>query len=88
MKTEFDLSNLTDNDVEVLEEALSKRRLMKLDSKYIQRSLASAMSAGFRPHEINVIFGSNYGNIDLSVFAGFRQTGNLDLQNYKGIKVK
>lgn len=30
MKQEFDLSNLTDADVEFLEEALSRRRLMKL----------------------------------------------------------
>ena len=30
MKTEFDLNNLTDANVEFLEEALSRRRLMKL----------------------------------------------------------
>ena len=30
MKTEFDLNNLTDADVEFLEEALSRRRFMKL----------------------------------------------------------
>lgn len=79
MKTEFDLNNLTDADVEFLEEALSRRRLMKLDTKYIQRGLASAMSAGFRPHEINAFIAPNYGNIDRSVFAGFRQTGKSSI---------
>lgn len=55
MKTEFDLNNLTDLDVEILEEALSRRRLMKLfvaeiDKTHVQRCLSAAISAGVKPN--------------------------------------
>lgn len=39
------------------------------------------MSAGFRPHEINAMVAPNYGNIDRSSFAGFRQTGKSSMMS-------
>lgn len=79
MKTEFDLNNLTDKDVEVIEEALSRRRrILKMgynefDKHYTQRGLSAAMSVGFRPHEICAIVAPNYENIDRSIFTQSRQ---------------
>lgn len=65
MKSEFDLNDLTDSDVEILEEALSRRRLMKLcctefDKDYYQRGLSAAISAGFKPDEIQYFIAPNY----------------------------
>ena len=65
MKTEFDLNNLTDSDVQILEEALSRRRLMKLcsdefDKHYSQKALSAAFSAGFKPDEIQHFIAPNY----------------------------
>lgn len=65
MKSEFDLNNLTDLDVQILEEALSRRRLMKLccdefDKDYTQRCLSTAVSAGFKPGEIHALVAPNY----------------------------
>lgn len=65
MKSEFDLNNLTDSDVQILEEALSRRRLMKLcsdefDKHYSQKALSAAFSAGFKPDEIQHFIAPNY----------------------------
>ena len=80
MKSEFDLNNLTDEDVQILEEALSRRRLMKLccdefNKDYAQRCLSAAISAGFKPGEIHTLVAPNYGNINRSVFTHYRQSG-------------
>ena len=73
MKTEFDLNNLTDKDVEVIEEALSMRKLMKLCNPDGYPLINQAISAGFRPHEICAIVAPNYENIDRSIFTQSRQ---------------
>ena len=80
MKREFDLNNLSDDEVKMIENSLEMRRISKMccsefEHLHIQRGLAAAMSAGFRPHEINAIVAPNYGNADRSVFAEFRQIG-------------
>ena len=75
MKREFDLNNLTADDVEVIESALTFRRILKMCIPDAHSLITQAMSAGFRPHEINAIVAPNYGNVDRGVFAGFRQSG-------------
>lgn len=80
MKSEFYLNNLTDLDVEILEESLSRRRLMKLfvaeiDKDYTQRCLSAAIFAGFKPDEIPHFIDLNYGNINRSVFTHYKQSG-------------
>lgn len=79
MKQEFDLSNLTDNDVEVLEDSLEMRRILKMGNLDGHILITRAMSAGFRPHEINAIVTPNYGNDDRSAFAEFRQSGKSSM---------
>ena len=75
MKREFDLNELTDEDVEIIEEALSRRRILKMCNPDGHILITQALTAGFRPHEINAIVAPNYGNADRSVFAEFRQIG-------------
>lgn len=75
MKTEFDLNKLTDEDVRILEEALSRRRLMKMCNPDGYPLINQAISAGFRPHELCAIVAPNYENIDRSIFAQSRQSG-------------
>ena len=80
MKREFDLNNLSDDEVKMIENSLEMRRISKMccsefEHQHIQRGLVAAMSAGFRPHEINAIVAPNYENIDRSIFAQSRQSG-------------
>ena len=79
MKREFDLNELTDEDVEIIEEALSTRRILKMCNPDGHILITQAMSAGFRPHEINAIIAPNYGNADRSAFAEFRQSGKSSM---------
>ena len=86
MKREFDLNNLTDDEVKMIENSLEMRRISKMccsefEHLHIQRGLAAAMSAGFRPHEINAIVAPNYGNDDRSVFVEFRQIGKSSMMS-------
>ncbi len=79
MKREFDLNNLTDEDVELIENSLEMRRILKMCKSDGHILITQAMSAGFRPHEINAIVAPNYGNADRSVFAEFRQSGKYSM---------
>ena len=86
MKREFDLNNLTDDEVKMIENSLEMRRISKMccsefEHLHIQRGLAAAMSAGFRPHEINATVAPNYGNDDRSVFVEFRQIGKSSMMS-------
>lgn len=86
MKREFDLNNLSDDEVKMIENSLEMRRISKMccsefEHQHIQRGLAAAMPAGFRPHEINAIVAPNYGNADRSVFAEFRQIGKSSMMS-------
>ena len=86
MKREFDLNNLSDDEVKMIENSLEMRRISKIccsefEHLHIQRGLAAAMSAGFRPHEINAIVAPNYGNADRSVFVNFRQIGKSSMMS-------
>lgn len=78
MKTEFDLNNLTDADVQILEEAISRRKL-KMCNPDSYTLFNQAISAGFRPHELYAIVAPNYGNIERSVFAKSRQSGKSEM---------
>ena len=75
MKREFDLNNLSDDEVKMIENSLEMRRISKMCNPDGHIIITQAMSAGFRPHEINAIVAPNYGNVDRGVFAGFRQSG-------------
>lgn len=79
MKREFDLNNLTDEDVELIENSLEMRRILKMGNPDGHILITQAMSAGFRPHEINAIIAPNYGNADRSAFAEFRQSGKSSM---------
>ena len=81
MKREFDLNELTDEDVEIIEEALSRRRILKMCNPDGHIIITQAMSAGFRPHEINTIVAPNYNNIDRSIFAQSRQCGKSNMMS-------
>ena len=81
MKREFDLNNLTDEDVEIIEEALSTRRISKMGNPDGHIQILGVMSAGFRPHEINAIVAPNYNNIDRSIFAQSRQCGKSNMMS-------
>ena len=75
MKREFDLDNLTDEDVEIIEEALSTRRILKMCKPGGLPLINQAIAAGFRHDEICSIIAPNYENIDRSIFAQSRQSG-------------
>lgn len=75
MKTEFDLNKLTDADVELIEESLFRRRILKMCNPDGYPLFNQAISAGFRPHELCSIVAPNYGNADRSIFAQSRQSG-------------
>ena len=81
MKREFDLNELTDEDVEIIEEALSTRRILKMCNPDGHIQILGAMSAGFRPHEINAIVTPNYGNADRSIFTQSRQSGKSNMMS-------
>ena len=81
MKREFDLNELTDEDVEIIEEALSRRRILKMCNPDGHIQILGAMSAGFRPHEINAIVAPNYNNIDRSIFTQSRQSGKSNMMS-------
>ena len=75
MKREFDLNNLTDDEVELMGNSLEMRRITKMCIPDAHSLITQAMSAGIRHHEITAIVTPNYGNADRGVFAGFRQSG-------------
>ena len=75
MKREFDLNNLSDDEVKMIENSLEMRRISKMCNPDGHILITQALTAGFRPHEINAIVAPNYGNADRSVFAEFRQIG-------------
>ena len=81
MKREFDLNELTDEDVEIIEEALSTRRILKMCNPDGHIQILGAMSACFRPHEINAIVTPNYGNADRSIFTQSRQSGKSNMMS-------
>lgn len=93
MKREFDLNNLTDEDVEIIEEALSARRISKMGNPDGLPLINQAMSAGFRPHELWAIAAPNYENIDRSIFAQSWQSGKSSMiselfKHYLEIKIE
>ena len=75
MKREFDLNNLSDDEVKMIENSLEMRRISKMCNPDGHILITQALSAGFRPHEINAIVAPNYGNADRSLFPEFRQSG-------------
>lgn len=81
MKREFDLNKLTDEDVRILEEALSRRRILKMCIPDGYSLINQAISAGFKPREICSIVAPNYGNIDRSIFAQSRQSGKSNMMS-------
>jgi hypothetical protein len=81
MKREFDLNNLTDEDVELIENSLEMRRILKRCNPSRLHLINQASTAGFRPHEINAIVAPNYSNADRSVFTQFRQSGKSSMMS-------
>lgn len=79
MKREFDLTNLTDEEVELIEKVLETRRILKSVNPDGHVLITQATQAGFGPHEINAIIAPNYGNVDRSVIAEFRQSGKSSM---------
>lgn len=90
MKREFDLNNLTDEEVELIEESLSRRRILKMCNPDGYSLINRAISAGFKPHEINAIVAPNYGNVDRSLFAQSTQSGKsyLEFKYYPEIEIQ
>ena len=81
MKREFDLNNLTDDEVELMGNSLEMRRITKMCIPDAHSLITQAMSAGFRPHEINAIVTPNYGNADRSIFTQSRQSGKSNMMS-------
>jgi hypothetical protein len=75
MKREFDLNNLTDEEVELIEKSLEMRRILKMGNPAGHILITQAISSGFRPHELCAIVAPNYENTDRSIFAQSRQIG-------------